>query len=599
MSDRFCRVRHRAAAAVGLAALLVLGACAAPPVDHTVMPETGPAEPEGTSGDVKPAQMRVAVEMMISAANPYAAQAGSDVLRDGGSAIDAAIAAQMVLTLVVPQSSGIGGGGYMIHWDAEKQQALAYDGRETAPAEAGKDYFHLPGGVPMSRRDAGVSGRSVGVPGLLRMLEDAHRRHGRLPWRRLFEPAMELANRGFAVSPRLHKLVARFKNIKVNAEARKYFLDKRGRALPVGRRMVNRPLARTFANIAEHGADAFYKGRIARRIADVVHRTHFRAGLMTPADLARYRVKVGEPVCTTYRRHRVCGVGPSTSGGTTVAMALGILENFDLKGLKPESVAFAHLFTEALRLAYADRAAYVADPDYARVPLKGLLDPVYLTQRSRLIRPDRASKSAPPGMPAGLAAAFSRDNDAPEPPSTTHFSVADRWGNAVSLTSTVGWGFGSGFMVEGFLLNNQLVAFNWRRGQDGKRSVNHVEGGKRPRSSLSPTMVFGPDGRLRLIIGSPGGRRIIPYVTKAIVAVVDWEMDIQSAISLPNVALSFNGELELEQETWAALNRKELEKLGHRVSVRALTSGLHGIELINDGMIGGADPRREGIVLGR
>jgi len=578
---------------VGLAALITLTACATPPND-------GPAEPEGPTNTGKaPAQMRVAVEMMISAANTYAAQAGSDILRAGGTAIDAAIAAQMVLTLVEPQSSGIGGGGYMLHWDGAKKQILAYDGRETAPAAADKNYFHLPGGVPMTRRDAGISGRSVGVPGLLRMLETAHQRHGRLPWKRLFEPAIELANRGFAISPRLHYLIDRFKNIKVNAEARKYFLDKRGKALPVGHRLVNKALARTFMAIAEYGADAFYKGLRAKRIADAVHRTHFRAGLMTAADLAAYQVKIGAPVCTTYRRHRVCGVGPSTSGGTTVAMALGMLERFEVSAMKPASPQFAHVFTESLRLAYADRAAFLADPDFSRVPLAGLLDPQYLERRSRMIRPDRATKSVAPGSPAGEAALHSKAADAVEPPSTTHFSIVDQYGNGVSMTSTVGWGFGSGFMVDGFLLNNQLVAFNWRRDADGKRSVNHVDGGKRPRSSLAPSMVFAPDGRLRLLIGSPGGRRIIPYVAKTIVAVLDWGQNIQSAISLPNVTLSYKGELELEQETWGALNRPELEKLGHAVNVRTLTSGLHGIEITKDGLIGGADPRREGIVLGR
>ena len=588
--DTVPRLTGRLATAA-LAALIATG-CAAPPAND------GPAEPEGPSG-TRPMQMRVAVEMMISAANPYAAQAGSDVLRAGGSAIEAAIAAQMVLTLVEPQSSGIGGGGYMMHWDAKSRRATAYDGRETAPAAADKDYFHLSGGVPMARGRAGVSGRSVGVPGLLRMLEEAHHRHGRLPWKRLFEPAIELANRGFAISPRLHRLIQRFDNIKVNAEARKYFLTKRGKPLPVGHRLINRELAQTFSAIAQYGADAFYKGLRAKRIADTVHRTHFRAGLMKPSDLANYQVRITEPVCTTYRRHKVCGVGPSTSGGTTVAMALGMLERFDVAAMKPASAEFAHVFVEALRLAYADRAAYLADPAYSRVPLKGLLDPRYLAERSRMIRTDRAAPSVGPGAPAGETAEYSRDGDAPEPPSTTHFSVVDQYGNAVSLTSTVGWGFGSGFMVDGFLLNNQLIAFNWRRGADGKRSVNHVDGGKRPRSSLSPTMVFAPDGRLRLVIGSPGGRRIIPYVAKSIVAVLDWGLDIQSAISLPNVALSFDGELELERDTWDILHRLDLEKRGHAVTIRPLTSGLHGIEVMDDGMIGGADPRREGIVLGR
>lgn len=278
----------------------------------------------------------------------------------------------------------------------------------------------------------------------------------------------------------------------------------------------------------------------------------------------------------TYRRHQICSVGPSTSGGMTVAMIMGILEHFDIRAMKSKPDHFAHVFTEAMRLAYADRNAYVGDPDFSDVPVASLLDPHYLAKRAKLIRTDRTLGTAVAGSPRGQTASYSLNHDAPEPPLTTHYSVVDRDGNAVSLTSTVGWGGGSGFMVEGFLLNNQLVAFNWRRGPDGKRSVNHVDSRKRPRSSLAPTMVFSPDGTLRVVIGSPGGRRIIPYVAKAIVAVLDWDLDIQSAISLPNVTLSYQGELELEVDTWGALQKDELEKLGHKVNVRTLTSGLHG-----------------------
>jgi gamma-glutamyltranspeptidase / glutathione hydrolase len=557
-----------------------------------------PDEPEGPSGRGA-ARLSVALEMMISVANPYAAQAGFDILKAGGSAIDAAIAAQMVLTLVEPQSSGIGGGGYLVHWDAKQKQAMAFDGRETAPANAGRQYFHYPDGTPMSRKQAGISGRSVGVPGVLRMLETVHRKHGRLPWRQLFAPAIELAERGFAVSPRLHMLVTRFNNIKNTTASRKLFLTKRGKPLPIGRRFINKDLARTFRSIAEKSANAFYTGEIAENIAAAVRNTHFRKGTMTPGDLAAYRVKVDAPICVSYRKHKICGVGPSTSGSVTVAMILSMLEHFDIAALKPDSPAFMHLFVEASRLAYADRAQYIADPAYTEVPLKSLLDPEYLRHRSHLISTARTMKKVTPGKPDQELTLRPREAQTPEPPSTSHLSVVDADGNAISMTSTVGWGFGSGITVNGFLLNNQLIAFNWRRNADGSLSVNHVDGGKRPRSSLSPMMVFAPDGQLRLVIGSPGGRRIIPYVAKAIIAAIDWNMDIQAAIALPNIAVNFHGEAELEAETWAVLQKPELEKLGHKVITRTLTSGLHGIEITREGLVGGADPRREGMALGR
>lgn len=590
MADNYGRPRRPLIAAAYLSAAMALSACGS-----TLSRDV---EPEGPTGGTAQ-RMSVGVDSMISAANPYAAQAGFEILKIGGSAIDAAIAAQMVLTLVEPQSSGIGGGAYMLHWDQGKKEILAYDGRETAPAQADRNYFHLPSGEAMSRRDAGLSGRSVGVPGVLLMLWEAHKRHGRLPWKNLFEQAIELAERGFAISPRLHGLVTRFKNIKANAASRKYFLDKRGKALPVGRRLVNSALAAAFREIAEYGPDAFYRGPRAARIAAAVRATHFQQGLMTATDLADYRVKIGPPICLPYRKYRVCGVGPSTSGGATVAMMLGILQRFDIGALKQDQPAFMHLFFEAGRLAYADRAAYLADPDFVRVPLTGLLDPAYLGRRSQLIHADRPMETVSPGVPAEETAAWPAPLKTPEPPSTTHFSIVDAEGNAVSMTSTVGWGFGSGMMVDGFLLNNQLVAFNWMPNSDGSLSVNHVRGGKRPRSSLAPTMVFKPDGELRLVIGSPGGRRIIPYVAKSLIAVIDWGMDIQSAISLPNLGLDFHGAAELERETWAVDQRDALAAMGHTVNVKVLTSGLHGIEITDEGLRGGADPRREGMVLGR
>lgn len=538
----------------------------------------------------------IASGQMVVAANPHAAKAGQRILAEGGSALDAAIAMQLVLNLVEPQSSGIGGGLFLLHWDAAAKALVTYDGRESAPMAAKPDRFLGPGGRPMSFRDAIPGGLSVGVPGALRALELAHRRHGRLAWAKLFAPAIELANRGFAISPRLHGLLTRAGTKRFSPAARAYFFDAGGRPHAIGHVLRNPAFAQTLRTIAGAGARAFYEGPIAEDIVRAVRDAWRNPGDMTLADLAGYRAKERVPVCIGYRATRVCGMGPPSSGGLTVAMTLGLLEAFDLgEPLNPRAV---HLISEAQNLAYADRRRYMADPDFVTVP-KGLLDAGYLAERRGLIDPSRALGARKPGRPPSTRSElFGRDGTR-EASGTSHLSVVDRWGNAVSLTSTIEAAFGSGLMVRGFLLNNELTDFAFRpTDADGRPVANRVEPGKRPRSSMAPTMVFGPNGDLRLITGSPGGSRIILYVVKSLIAMIDWGLNAQTAAALPNFG-SRNGPAEVEAGVEAGALAARLADYGHDVRRAHMTSGLHIIRSMADGRLeGGADPRREGIALG-
>lgn len=553
------------------------------------------AEPEGASG-FTPKLAVTAKSFMVAAANPLAARAGYDILDRGGSAVDAAIAVQMVLNLVEPQSSGIGGGGFLLHWDAAAKSLSSFDGRETAPAAVGEDLFLGPDGEPVARWDARVGGRSVGVPGVLRMLEAAHRQHGVLPWADLFTPAIELAEAGFAISPRLHRLASESRYLQRFSAAREYLFDAGGAPLPVGHRLVNRQFAQSLRLIATEGADAFYTCSLGREIVAAVA-TPDNPGLLTLADLAGYEAKQRDPVCAPYRAYRICGMGPPSTGGLTVARILGYLAPFDLKALGAQSARAVHLYTQAARLAYADRGRYMGDADVIPVPVKSLLDPDYLQRRGALINPDRDMGMAQPGdMPeqAGLGG-----GETDEQPSTSHMSIVDARGNAVSFTTSIAIGFGSRVMAGGFFLNNQLTDFAFRPRKNGVAHVNRAGPGKRPRASMSPTFVFGPDGELRLAIGSPGGTSIIGYVAKTVIAVLDWDMDIQSAIALPHFANRNSKETELEQGTAAESYRAALMALGHNIAIRSHTSGLHGIEITPHGLVGGADPRREGVAMGR
>ena len=554
-------------------------------------------QPEGPSGFTEKQAVK-AKRFMISAANPYAVRAGYKILQAGGSALDAAIAAELVLGLVEPQSSGLGGGGYLLHWNSKNKAISTYDGRSAAPANITSGYFLDSFGEPIGRRKT-AGGRWAAVPGLMHLIETTHKKHGKLPWQKLFEPAIRLAEHGFKISPRLHRAIRRNKRIRKNNAALSYFFDSNGDAHPVGYRLINKGYATILKRLAQDGAAAFYKGNIAKRIITSVQHSEHDPGIMTLQDLSNYKSHPREPVCTLYRQFNVCGMGPSTTGGLTVAMTLGLLERFNLSAYGPRSVQAYHLFVEASRLAHKDRSQYIADPDFVDVPIRGLIARDYLEKRTKLIDPQERTGSVEPGEPPQKPNKKSALDDFTEVPSTSHLSVVDSEGNAVSFTTTLGRSFGSGVMVKrlGFLLNSQMTNFSQRPTRDGLPVVNHAEGGKRPRSTQSPTLVFNSNGSLRLVIGSPGGGRIINYVTKTLIAVLDWKLDIQSAISLPHV-IDRRGRIELERNTDAINFKQALEERGHKIHIRHLTSGLHGIEVTTDGLIGGADPRREGIVMG-
>lgn len=538
-----------------------------------------------------------AAKAMIAAANPHAARAGQEILSAGGSAIDAAIAAQMVLGLVEPQSSGIGGGGFLLHFNATSGAIESFDGRETAPASADGDLFRKENGELMSWPEAASGGLSVGVPGLLRMLELAHRMHGRLPWSRLFEPAIKLAEHGFVVSPRMAESIAGNADLADFPAARVYFFDG-DTPLEAGTLLLNPAYAATLRTVAAGGADAFYHGDIAADIAAAVQGAVRNPGSLTVADMEAYEARQRPPVCDAYRIYAVCGMGPPSSGGLTTLQILGLIEGFDIAGAGANSLSAVHIIAEASRLAFADRALFMADSDFVNVPVAGLLNRSYIAERAALIRLDKSMGEAVAGAPPGSDRRAFAMQEAEHGLSTSHLAVIDATGNTVSFTTSIERGFGSRLMVRGFLLNNQLTDFSFEAERNGKPVANRVEGGKRPRSSMAPALVFGNDGQILLTIGSPGGSRIIGYVTLALVAALDWQMDPQAAVTLPHF-LNRNGATELEAGTELEALAPELEALGHEVKIQALTSGLHAIRASVDGLEGGADPRREGLALGQ
>ena len=534
-------------------------------------------------------------KFMISAANPLAAKAGMKMLRLGGSAVDATIAAQMVLTLVEPQSSGIGGGAFLMHYDGANRKVESYDGREKAPMSAKPEMF-IENGKRMKFLEAAASGISVGVPGLVRMLELAHREHGKLPWNRLFQPAIELAERGFSISHRLTNLLSSEKILRQTPSARNYFYTADGENKPVGSLIKNPALAKTLRLIASGGADAFYHGHIATGIIDTVGSANKNPSGMTLADIASYEAVKRPPICTSYRQWQVCGVGPPSSGGIAVAQILGILEHFDLSAIDPASLMAVHLVGEASALAFADRNAYLADSDFIPVPVDSMLDRVYLKSRASLISSNRAGPKRNPGNPAKFSTFSYSPDETKKGLSTSHISTIDANGNSVSMTTSIETVFGSRLMTGGFILNNQLTDFSFHPMRAHKPVANRVAPGKRPRSSMSPTLVLDREGRLIMAIGSPGGSRIIGYVTKTLVAVLDWNKDIQSAIDMP-FFLNRNGAMELEKGTTLKFLKPGLERLGHKVKLISRASGLHGIRVVDDGLQGGADKRREGVAL--
>lgn len=588
---------------IALVSILLAG-CASGPALSPSAPIPGMQAPERASGYTeKPGW--TARKYMVAAANPLATEAGYQVLRAGGTAVDAAIAVQMVLTLVEPQSSGIGGGAFLMHFDGETVKA--FDGRETAPAASSEKMFYTAEGKAMSFYDGVVGGRSVGTPGVLRMLELAHKQYGRLPWASLFSPAIKLAEEGFAVSPRLNTMLETDQHLKKDSVAAAYFYDRDGNPWPVGHVLKNPELAKVLRAIAMGGADAFYRGQIARDIETKVKGHPANPGLLTAADIAGYQAKVRVPVCTDYRTWTVCGMPPPSSGGIAIAQMLGILETRDIRSFAPKdgmlNADAIHLFSEAGRLAYADRGRYVADTDFVPLPgnsVKPLLDKKYLAERAALIT-EKSMGQAKFGVPPATAFARGADNS-PDLPSTSHISIVDAYGNAISMTTTIEDAFGSRQMVRGFLLNNQLTDFSFDPADANGPIANRVQPGKRPRSSMAPTLVF-EKGTKKLVLstGSPGGSAIINYVAKVLVGTMDWGLNVQQAISLPNFG-SRNGPTELEQGRVPDSVVEQLKAKGHNVRLMEQTSGLQGIMRTTihgeEMWFGGADPRREGIVKG-
>jgi len=531
---------------------------------------------------------------MVAAANPLAVEAGVEILKAGGSAVDAAIAVQAVLGLVEPQSSGIGGGAFLLHYDVATGDVITYDGREVAPRGATPNMFLMADGKPMTSLAAIRSGRSIGVPGAVAMLEMAHREHGRLPWARAFQRAAQIAEEGFAVSPRLNEMITTaVAREGFPAEAAAYLTTDGRTPLPVGSTLVNRKYADSVRRIAREGARAFREGSLADEIVAVARREPV-PGTLSHEDLRAYRPSRLEPVCDTYRVYVVCGMRPPSSGGIAILSVLGTLENFEMSSMGPKTIAGWHHFIEAQRLAYADRDIYVADDRYTSVPLAGLIDKTYLRSRAALISSTRAMTSVQPGNPPGSTP---RGRDATGMGTgTSHFVIVDTRGNVVSMTTTVEGLFGSQRMAGGFFLNNQLTDFSFRPVDDaGAPIANAVAPGKKPRSSMSPTIVF-RDGRFELAVGSPGGNAIIAYVSKALVGMLDWNLSPQQAVDLPNMIA--RGALVAEVSRADPELLEQLATLGHAFRNNrgaGEISGLHAVRVTSDGqLVGAADPRREG-----
>ncbi|WP_371225348.1 gamma-glutamyltransferase [Roseovarius sp. 2305UL8-3] len=585
-----------------LTAVALAGAAFAQEAADQVAPEAGGAGVINGSPAVMAAQESkesgkpvMAQDWMVAAANPLAVEAGARVLRDGGTAADAMVAVQVVLGLVEPQSSGLGGGAFLVWYDGETGGLTTLDGRETAPLEATPRLFQSEDGEPMGFFDAVVGGRSVGTPGTPALLQDAHKRWGRADWSSLFTDGITLAEEGFTVSPRLAKLVAGdAERLSRHAPAREYFVPG-GVPIAAGDLLKNPDYAATLRAMADQGAGVFYSDPIAENIVQTVRLGSDNPGVLSAVDLAIYTVKERPPVCVKYRAHDVCGMGPPSSGALTVGQILGLLQPFDMAGLGAQSAEAWRLIGDASRLGFADRARYMADSDFVPVPVEGLIDPSYLGDRAELLQGDDALPEVRPGNPEFDHTLNWSDDVSLELPSTSHISIIDSYGNALSMTTTIENAFGSRLMVRGFLLNNELTDFSFRSHRNGVPIANRVEPGKRPRSSMAPTIVM-KDGKPVLVVGSPGGSRIIGYVAKTIIAHLDWGMDVQAAVALPHLVNRF-GTYDVEAGTGAEAIGAELAEMGFEVNARDLTSGIHAIA-IGEGLSGGADPRREGIALG-
>ena len=528
---------------------------------------------------------QAAPKAMVAAANPMAVEAGLEVLRRGGTAVDAAVAVQMVLGVVEPQASGIGGGGFLLHYDGASGAIEVYDGRETAPAGATPGMFIGTNGQPLPLFQAVRSGISVGVPGAVAMLQVAHKEHGKLAWDTLFGNAIALARDGFPAPPRLASALQRMPQLNTEPGIRAVYFNDDGSPKKVGERVTNPALAETLQSIAGRGAVVLHDGPIAAEMVERV-KAHVRPGTLALSDLATYKPLKREPLCGPYRAWIVCGMPPPSSGGIAILQMLGLLEPFEIWKDKPDGLRSLHLIAEASRLAFADRDRYVADPAFVSVPVAGLLSPAYLGERRKLMSSDRSMGGVSAGVPPGYVER-----------GTSHMSIIDRWGNAVAFTTTIEAPFGAGIMVKGFILNNELTDFSPRYEIDGRPVANRVEPGKRPRSSMSPTFVLDRDRKLVAVVGSAGGSRIIGDTLQALIGVLDWNLSVQAALAQPRL-IQMEGPLELEEGTAIATQEEALRALGHQVQVRRHDGGLTGIRRFEDGWQGGADPRRDGVAAG-
>ncbi|MCE0495678.1 gamma-glutamyltransferase [Vibrio salinus] len=556
---------------------------------------TDAVAPESTTS-VAQKHLVTADKFMVAAANPLAVKAGYEVLKKGGTAADALVAVQTVLGLVEPQSSGLGGGAFLVYYNGKTHKLTTYDARETAPMAARPELFQDKNGQPLKFYDAVVGGRSVGTPGTVKLIATMHQKYGKQPWAELFKPAEQLAENGFHVSQRLAGAISDdMERLSRYPDTKAYFFKKDGSPLLTGDLLVNQAYADTLKRLAKEGEKAFYHGSIARDIAAKVNHMKDNPGVLSEQDFALYHVIEREPVCAPYRQYNVCGMGPPSSGGLTVGQILGIVSHFDLKSLGADNPKSWQIIGDASRLAFADRGRYMADSDYVPMP-EGLLDPAYLARRAALIEPGKALASVSAGDPPWKNRVAQADDQSIELPCTTQIVIADQFGNIISMTSTIENGFGSRIMSHGFLLNNELTDFSFASYANGYPIANRVEPGKRPRSSMSPTIVM-KNGQPYMAVGSPGGSQIIGYVASTLIANLDWGMDIQQAISSPHLLNRF-GTYELEAGTSAETYKAALKKMGYQVQIRDLNSGLQGIVFTDGKLQGGADPRREGVAMG-
>lgn len=578
---------------LSILATLVLVACAQSSTPKLAVVSADSHAPEQGTG-LTEQKLVHAKEFMAASANPLATEAGYEILKRGGSAIDAMIAMQTTLSLTEPQSSGLGGGAFLVYWDNKAKKLTTFDARETAPKSATPELFLDENGKPLAFMKAVVGGRSVGVPGIPKLLEDTHKRYGKLPWQSLFDKPIQLAEQGFAVSPRMSQSIEQNKeSLQRYPQTAAYFLPN-GAPLAAGAVLKNPEFAQSMKLLAKEGSAPFYHGKPAQNMVNTITGVADNPGKITLADFKNYRVIERTPVCSPYREYEVCGMGAPSSGGIALSQILGILQTQDMKKLGTENIHSWRWIGDASRVAFADRDYYVADPDFVTVPTKALISQSYLNSRAQEIR---ATDKALPQINAGKLSNQFAAGKPVELPSTSHIVVVDKEGNVVSMTTSIENAFGSTLMANGYLLNNELTDFAFNPANaEGKVVANSVAGGKRPRSSMAPTIVM-KNGEPYMAVGSPGGSRIIGYVAKTLVAHIDWGMDIQTAISLPNM-LNRGSSYEIEQNTAAAERAPQLEQLGYKVQVRDLNSGVQGIVIGQNGLQGGADPRREGKVMG-